>query len=149
MSEIPVRFALVSDHKEGAKLPTQADVQSAGYDFYLPENVTLPPGKVTLVFTDVKVYMPSDAVLFVTIRSSLAKQGILLANAPGVIDASYVDNPTNEGNIGLLLYNTTSLPITLDAGSRVAQGICLNFLKAQGAEVLKKERTGGFGSSGK
>jgi dUTP pyrophosphatase len=143
------RFALVSNHRPTARLPARADAGSAGYDFFLPEDVVLPPGDVKLVFTDVKARMAPDEVLFLTIRSSLAKKGILLANAPGVVDASYYDNPTNEGNIGLLLYNTNSSVYRLWAGDRVAQGIFLRYLTVADDQVLAGQRTGGYGSSGR
>lgn len=142
------RFELVTNARPGAKLPSRADAGSAGYDFYLPEDVVLEPGKVTLVFTDVKAAMPQDMVLLLMIRSSLAKRGILIANAPGVVDSSYYNNPSNEGNIGLLLLNTTSEPITLEAGARVAQGIFTKYYTTDNDSVLQNARTGGFGSSG-
>jgi dUTP pyrophosphatase len=142
------RFELVSNARPGAKLPTRADTGSAGYDFYLPEDVVLKAGEVTLVFTDVKAYMPKNMVLLITIRSSLAKQGILIANAPGVVDATYYNNPTNEGNIGLLLFNTNSDDVFLSAGTRVAQGIFAEYYLASNDSTLNDARTGGFGSSG-
>lgn len=142
------RFELVSNARPGAKLPTRADAGSAGYDFYLPEDVVLKAGEVTLVFTDVKAYMPKNMVLLITIRSSLAKQGILIANAPGVVDATYYNNPTNEGNIGLLLFNTNSDDVFLSAGTRVAQGIFAEYYLASNDSTLNDARTGGFGSSG-
>lgn len=143
------RFELVSAARPGAKCPTRADSGSAGYDFYIPEDVILEPGRVTLVFTDVKAYMPEHMVLLVMIRSSLAKKGILLANAPGVIDSSYYNNPSNEGNIGLLLYNSAPEPIVLEAGSRVAQGIFVQYFTADNDVALGTARGGGFGSSGR
>lgn len=142
-------FALVSNHRPTARLPVRADAGSAGYDFFLPEDIVLPPGDVKLVFTDVKACMAPNEVLFLTIRSSLAKKGILLANAPGVVDASYYDNPTNEGNIGLLLFNTNSSVYRLWTGDRVAQGIFLRYLTVTDDQVLAAQRTGGYGSSGR
>jgi dUTP pyrophosphatase len=65
-----------------------------------------------------------------------------------VVDASYVDNPTNEGNIGLLLLNLTDEPVELKAGSRVAQGIFVNYLLAEGDVPIAAGRIGGLGSSG-
>lgn len=142
------RFELVSNARPSARIPTRADAGSAGYDFYLPEDTVIKPGEIKLVFTDVKAFMPKNMVLFITIRSSLAKQGILIANAPGVVDSTYYNNPTNEGNIGLLLFNTTSEEVMLRAGTRVAQGIFAEYYLASNDSVLNDARTGGFGSSG-
>lgn len=141
-------FALVSNARSQAKLPVRADIASAGYDFYLCEDVVLDPGSLVLTFTDVKAYMPSDKVLLLTLRSSIAQRGILIPNAPGVIDPSYVDNPTNEGNIGILLLNVGQSVQRLYAGDRIAQGIFVKYYTTAYDQVVSPERTGGFGSSG-
>ena len=45
--------------------------------------------------------MEDDEVLKVYPRSGLStKKGIVLANVVAIIDADYVDNETNDGNIG-------------------------------------------------
>lgn len=130
-------------------LPTRADVASAGYDFYLPKDVILLPAQKTLIFTDVKAYMQPDEVLQLFIRSSLAiKQGLMLPNNVGIIDASYYSNPGNDGNIGIALVNTSGISVKLRKGDRVIQGIFTKFFVADVDETAKTERTGGFGSSG-
>ncbi len=144
-----IRFELVSNARPGAMLPRRADAGSAGYDFYIPEDATIMPGEIKLLFTDVKAYMPPDIVLLLMIRSSLAKRGLMLANTPGVVDSSYVDNPSNEGNIGLLLYNTGQSPVTLRAGDRVAQGIFIKYYTTVEDATEGYVRYGGFGSSGR
>lgn len=132
------------------KLPTRADSRSAGYDFYIPKDVTINPGQSVLVFTDVKAYMLEDEVLEIYIRSSLAvKQGIILANSVGVIDASYYSNESNDGNIGIALVNTSGKTVELSAGDRIAQGIFKKYLTVDDGETLNEVRTGGIGSSGK
>lgn len=134
---------------EAVKLPARADKGSAGYDFYLVDDVTLQPGEVKLVFTNVCAKMPEDVVLLVFIRSSLAaKRKITLANSVGVIDSSYYNNPQNHGNIGLLLYNFGTAVQKLDAGERVAQGIFVPYLVTTDDQILSSERLGGFGASG-
>lgn len=143
------RFEFVSNAKTTAKLPTRADPGSCGYDFYLPETITLEPFKVTLVCTDVKIKLPEDYYLELSIRSSLGKRGIIIPNAPGKVDATYYNNPQNEGNIGILLMNLTDKPIVLEAGERIAQGTIKRYYIVENDIVLSKERVGGFGSSGR
>ena len=140
-----------SKHKfpKDIKLPTRNDSSSAGYDFYIPKDVELLPRKQTIVLTDVKAYMQEDEVLNIYIRSSLAtKHGIQLSNNVGVIDASYYNNPDNDGNIGLCLHNTSGRTVVLEEGSRVAQGIFTKYLITDDDVCTSKERSGGFGSSG-
>lgn len=130
-------------------LPTRADARSAGYDFYNPVDVQILPNEQTTIFTDVKAYMQEDEVLKIYPRSSLStKKGIVLANTTGIIDASYYGNPDNDGNIGIVLKNTSHKAVNISAGERIAQGIFTKYLTADVDTPLKEEREGGFGSSG-
>lgn len=132
------------------KLPTRSDPRSAGYDFYLPKDITILPHQQIIVFTDVKAYMQPDEVLEIYIRSSLAiKQGLTLSNNVGIIDSSYYENESNDGNIGLALNNTTGKTIKLSAGERVAQGIFKKYLIIDEDTSTSEKRKGGIGSSGK
>ena len=132
-------------------MPERKTELSAGYDFCLPEEVTLEPGKLQLVPTGVKAYMQPGEWLGMHIRSSMAvKKRLLLVNNVGIIDADYYNNPDNEGHIMLALLNMGENPVTLPKGERVAQGIFYNYLTADGDEkVSKAVRGGGFGSTGK
>jgi dUTP pyrophosphatase len=83
------------------------------------------------------------------VRSSVGvKKGIVLSNGTGIIDASYFSNKSNDGNIGLALYNTSDKEVVLEAGERIAQGLFMNYLVTDNDEVLNAQRVGGFGSSG-
>ena len=132
-------------------MPERKTELSAGYDFCLPEEVTLEPGKLQLVPTGVKAYMQPGEWLGMHIRSSMAvKKRLMLVNNVGIIDADYYNNPDNEGHIMLALLNMGENPVTLPKGERVAQGIFYNYLTADGDEkVSKTVRGGGFGSTGK
>ena len=132
-------------------MPERKTELSAGYDFCLPEEVTLEPGKLQLVPTGVKAYMQPGEWLGMHIRSSIAvKKRLMLVNNVGIIDADYYNNPDNEGHIMLALLNMGENPVTLPKGERVAQGIFYNYLTADGDEkVTKAVRGGGFGSTGK
>jgi len=130
-------------------LPTIADNQSAGHDFYLPCDVTFTPGKRKMIFTDVKAEIPKGTFLMISIRSSLAiKQGMMIPNAPGIVDASYFDNEGNDGNIAIPLVNTSPLTVRLKKGDRIAQGIIVNYTHDPTSKILKEKRDGGMGSSG-
>ena len=133
------------------QMPERKTQKSAGYDFCLPEDVVLEPGKLQLVPTGVKAYMQDDEYLGMHIRSSMAvKKHIMLVNNVGIIDADYYNNEDNEGHIMLALLNMGSEPVALPKGERVAQGIFYNYLVADGdAETEKEVRGGGFGSTSK
>lgn len=141
------KFELVSYARSAARLPTRSDEDSCGYDFYLPEDVRLSPFKPTLVFTDVKIKLPKGYYLELSLRSSVGLKGVVMPNAPGKIDGSYYNNPSNEGNIGIILINVTMNPIEFKAGERIMQGTIKRYYLVENDVVLFKERVGGFGSS--
>lgn len=132
-------------------MPERKTQKSAGYDFCLPEDIVLEPGKMQLVPTGIKAYMQDSEYLGMHIRSSMAvKKRIMLMNNVGIIDADYYNNVDNEGHIMLALLNTGSEPLALPKGECVAQGIFYNYLVADGdADSEKAVRGGGFGSTSK
>ena len=132
-------------------MPERKTQKSAGYDFCLPEDIVLEPGKMQLVPTGIKAYMQDGEYLGMHIRSSMAvKKRIMLMNNVGIIDADYYNNADNEGHIMLALLNTGSEPLGLPKGECVAQGIFYNYLVADGdADSEKAVRGGGFGSTSK
>lgn len=149
------KFALVRDeHRQypdvEITLPQRATSRSCGYDFRIPVEVTLQPGEKKLIFSDIKAYMELDEVLKLYPRSGLStKRGVVLANLTALIDSDYVDNDSNDGNIGLCLWNTSNEVVILEAGERVCQGIFVKYLTVDDEEEITKTRSGGFGSSGK
>ncbi len=79
-------------------MPERKTELSAGYDFCLPEEVTLEPGKLQLVPTGVKAYMQAGEWLGMHIRSSMAvKKRLMLVNNVGIIDADYYITPIPAG----------------------------------------------------
>ena len=132
-------------------LPERKTELSAGYDFCLPEEVTLEPGQLQLVPTGVKAYMQAGEWLGMHIRSSMAvKKHLMLVNNVGIIDADYYNNEDNEGHIMLALLNMGQDKVVLPKGERVAQGIFYTYLTADGDEkIVKSVRGGGFGSTSK
>lgn len=132
-----------------AILPQRGTKTSAGYDFSTPIDVMIHSHDKVLVWTDVKSYMQEGEVLTLHIRSSMGvKKGLQLANVTGIIDSDYYNNPDNEGNIGICLYNNSTEGIFIRAGERIAQGIFIPFLEADNGNT-DDERQGGFGSTNK
>lgn len=130
--------------------PIRADPRSAGYDFSSPIDVMVLPGQSETIWTNIKAYMQDDEVLELYIRSSLGiKQGLILANTTGIVDASYYENDSNDGNIGICIKNTTGQAKEIKAGDRIAQGIFKKYLITDNDKTLADVRTGGTGSSGK
>jgi dUTP pyrophosphatase len=111
-------------------------------------NVQIQPQFRTLVPTGLIFDIPTNHVLKIFIRSSMAlKYGITLANNVGIIDSDYVDP------LYIMLYNISDTPIQIFNGDRIAQGILEKTLNYKLTETTDKptqktSRTGGLGSTG-
>ena len=131
-------------------LPKRATSESAGYDFYLPFDISIKPNEALVIPTGVRARITSSWVLMIFPKSGLGfKYQLALSNTVGIIDADYY-NANNEGHILIKLVNRSlnNATITLAKGKGFAQGIFLEYGitmddNADGA------RTGGFGSTDK
>ena len=75
-------------------------------------------------------------------RSSLFAKGLVVHQ--GTIDCDY------EGEIRVLMWNTSDLPHTIGKGDRIAQLIIMRYEIVKGARVSAVRRgSDGFGSSGR
>lgn len=143
------RFEKVSYDEIGI-LPTRNDDGSAGYDFYTPYRLVIPPKGIVKFKTNIKCKLPNRDVLLLFVRSSIGiKKNLMLCNGTGVIDSTYYNNPDNEGNIIGALYNYGDEEQIIEAGDRVMQGVIMPFEVVEDDQPLNKERVGGIGSSGK
>ena len=131
------------------KLPTRADVGSAGYDFYSPIDFEIKPGETKIVPMDIKAYMLPDEVMLLWIRSSMGiKKRIVLSNQTGVVDSSYYSNPDNDGNICTALTNMGTEIYQVKAGDKIMQGVFMKYLLIDDDKPLSQKRLGGIGSTG-
>ena len=128
-------------------LPKRATSGSAGYDFYLPFDLTIKPNESVKVYTGIRAKIDPDYVLMIFPRSGLGtKYHLMLDNTVGVIDSDYY-NALNEGHIIVALTNHSDKVLELKRGDRFAQGVFLKF----GITVdddTKSERLCGHGSTG-
>ncbi len=131
-------------------MPERSTRKSAGYDFEICKPFTLAPGEIGRAETGVKAYMMDDEVLKLYPRSSLPqKYGLTIPNNVGIIDADYYNNDDNDGAIFIQLHNFSDKSVTLEKGTRIAQGIFMKYLKTTDDRNNGNDRTGGFGSTGK
>ena len=135
------------------ELPIKATIHSAGVDFIASSDITIPAfrfkGQATLVPTGVKAFMQNDEYLQIFARSSIpVNLGLIMSNGVGIVDADYYNNPKNEGHIMIEFNNLTNEHITIEKGTRIAQGIFNKILPVTHGVRLKNDtRNGGFGST--
>lgn len=135
-------------HNSSIDLPERKTTGSAGYDLSCAIDLIIKPREVAFVPTGVKAYMPINEVLQVYPRSSLSfKKSLVKLNSVGIIDSDYYNNPENEGEIMLILFNFGDKAVEIKKGERVAQGIFLNYLIADD-DNNQVQRLGGLGSTG-
>lgn len=135
--------------EEDIKLPIRSTKKSAGYDIFSPITFELQPGEIKSIPTGIKSYMKEDEFLMIVLRSSLGfKFNLRLTNQVGIIDSDYYDNKSNEGHIHVSLQNLGNSKYTVEKGDRIVQGIFMKYYTVD-SEFIDKERTSGFGSTGK
>lgn len=131
-----------------AQLPTRAHPGDAGLDLHSVEDVQVAPGERAMVPTGLAVAIPDGYAGLVLPRSGLAaRQGLTLANAPGLIDAGY------RGEVICAVVNLDrEHAVHVSRGDRVAQLLIVPFAAGEAvwAETLPEtdRGQGGFGSTG-
>lgn len=131
-------------------LPEYATAHSAGLDLraMIDQAIELAPGDAQLVPTGMAIHIADPGVCAVILpRSGLGhKQGLVMGNLVGLIDADY------QGPLMVSLWNRGRLPVTITPGDRVAQLVFLPVVRAAFHQVDQFERSargeGGFGHTG-
>ena len=126
---------------EKYKLPTRDSEATAGYDFFLLEDLEIKPNEIIKIPTGVKAYFEYDEVLLIFVRSSMGfNYNIRLVNQVGIIDADYYNNKDNEGHIFIKIQNEGEKTVKFSAGEAIAQGIFTKYLTTKSDNNLGIER---------
>ena len=131
------------------KLPKRATSGSAGYDFYAPYAFQLEAGESIKIPTGIRVLLDNDKFLAIYPRSSLGfKFKLQIWNEIPVIDADFYNNPNNEGNIFIKLYNDSpeGKTVLVRQGEAFVQGVIQQYFKIDDDDV-QAIREGGIGST--
>jgi dUTP pyrophosphatase len=129
-------------------LPKYQTQGSVGFDLYSRKQLTIEPGKIELIPTNLVVKVPQGYMLTLVSRSSTPrKKGLSKPHAIGIIDQDYCGD---NDELLIQMYNFTSQPVQVDKLDRIAQGIFVPVLKPDFLEVdsLETNSRGGFGSTG-
>ena len=129
-------------------LPQYESKGAVGFDLVTRENTTIEPGAIGLVPGNVIVQVPVGYALLMLPRSSMPrKMGLVCPHSLGVIDEDYHGD---DDEIFVQVQNITDSPVTVERGTRIAQGLFVKIEKAEWQEVENHgaESRGGFGSTG-
>ena len=131
-----------------AELPAQAHEGDAGLDLCSTIDVEVLPGERAMVPTGLSVAIPDGHAGLVLPRSGLAsRQGLTLANAPGLIDSGY------RGEVTCAVVNLDrDQAVKIRRGDRIAQLVVValpQILPSWVDDLPPSSRgEGGFGSTG-
>jgi dUTP pyrophosphatase len=132
-----------------AKMPEYAHNrpdENAGMDIRALHDCMLMPGMPEAIPTGLSMEIPSFHELQIRSRSGLTLKGVVVANAPGTIDAGY------RGEVKIILLNQGRKPYHVAAGDKIAQGVLATYQGAWFEEVTELAEStragGGFGSTG-
>lgn len=150
LEKIIVKFKRISEDFSHIPFPQYATSGSSGMDIRaaLTEDLTLRPGQIELVPTNISVEIPQGYEIQVRPRSGLAiKHGIGILNSPGTIDSDY------RGEIRIILINMSKEDFSISSGDRIAQlvlsKVYLAEMKMSDELNDSKRGDGGFGHTGK
>ena len=132
-------------------LPCYETKDSAGLDLRacIQEPLHLEAGATQLIPSGIAIYIGNPHLAAVILpRSGLGhKQGIVLGNLVGLIDADY------QGPLMVSCWNRGQASYTIQPGDRIAQLVFVPIARAEFEVVTEFEKTqrgeGGFGHSGR
>lgn len=110
--------------------------------------INIQPGDRVMVPTGLILDIPESHSVRVHARSGLSlKQGLVLANAEGVIDSDYVEE------LMVLIWNISDNAINIHTGDRIAQAELIkdesySIVETAARPGVKTTRVGGMGSTG-
>lgn len=128
-------------------LPEYKTKGAAGFDLATRETVTIKPGEISIIPLNVALEIPSGHFMMLCARSSTRKLGLRLVNGVGIIDSDF----RGDGDeVCFGAQNFLKKAVTIEKGTRIAQGIIIKYERVEWKEVKKlgNKTRGGFGSTG-
>jgi dUTP pyrophosphatase len=147
--KIKLKFVNKSNNSD----PDYATNGSSGFDLraYLPETFTIKARNRAIIPTGLYFQIPENFEVQIRSRSGLAaKNGVVVLNSPGTIDADYT------GEIKIILINHSDEDFIINNCDRIAQAVVtsvsskniIKLTKIEEIEPNTERGDGGFGSTG-
>lgn len=128
-------------------LPVYETSGSVGFDFLARETTRIEPDAIELIPGNVIVEVPKGYALILASRSSTPrKHGLTKPHGIGVIDQDYCGA---DDEIKIQMYNFTKESVTIEKGTKIAQGLFVRVDQFEFEEVdqVSEKSRGGFGST--
>ena len=136
----------ISFDKSKTTIPMKMYLDSAGYDLFADESITILKWCRASICTSIRFQIPKGFYGEIKSRSGLAiKNGLLAFN--GTVDAGYV------GFVYVILFNNSDFDYNVKKGDRIAQIIfrkchSVSFVICDEVSIDTDRGVKGFGSSG-
>ena len=136
----------ISFDKSKTTIPMKMYLDSAGYDLFADESITILKWSRASICTSIRFQIPKGFYGEIKSRSGLAiKNGLLAFN--GTVDAGYV------GFVYVILFNNSDFDYNVKKGDRIAQIIfrkchSVSFVVCDEVSIDTDRGVKGFGSSG-
>lgn len=117
---------------------------SACFDFICRQSVTVNPGEIKLVPSNVVIKVPKGYTILIFPRSSTPiKKGIIQPHSVGVLDSFYCGE---NDEIVLMFMNLTDKTVEVKRGEHLAQGMLVKYEQVEWIEVdrMKEKGRGGY-----
>lgn len=130
--------------------PSYAYQSDSGFDLRSTEELWIQANDRRLIPTGLRLDIPDGYEVQVRSKSGLAlNQGLFVLNSPGTVDSGY------QGEIKVILFNTTNERIKINKGQKIAQAVLCPVVNGKWVNLVKvnnidkKDRNdNGFGSTG-
>jgi len=144
--KVSLEYTNSSDNKE----PDYAYGSDSGFDLRSTEELWVQGHDRKLIPTGLRLDIPDGYEIQVRSKSGLAlNQGLMVLNSPGTVDSGY------QGEIKVILFNTTNERIKIEKGQKIAQAVLCPVVNGKWVNLVKVEEIGekdrndkGFGSTG-
>ena len=145
-TKVNLNFVNDSDNEN----PSYVYPSDSGFDLRASEEVWIQPNSRALVPTGIRLDIGENYEVQVRSKSGLAlNQGLFVLNSPGTVDSGY------QGEIKVILFNTTNERVKIEKGQKVAQAVLCPVIGGRWVDLVKvseikeKDRnSNGFGSTG-
>lgn len=144
--KVPLHFVNESDNKN----PEYVYKSDSGFDLRSNDDIWIHANNRALIPTGLKFDIPDGYEIQVRSKSGLAlNEGLMVLNSPGTVDSGY------QGEIKVILFNTTNDKIKILKGQKVAQAVLCPVVSGKWVDMIKVDKindkdrnSNGFGSTG-
>ena len=144
--KVPLSFVNNSENSD----PEYAYESDSGFDLRSTEDFWVQANDRNLIPTGIRFDIPEGYEIQVRSKSGLAlNQGLIVLNSPGTVDCGY------QGEIKVIMFNTTKERIKIEKGQKVAQAVLCPVVSGKWVDLIRVENindkdrnSNGFGSTG-